>query len=325
MKEEIPVHFIVGMSRAGTTWMAKCINSHPSSAAFGETLYWGRIYLEPKPNGRYAEEDVNKLATRLAEIRIGPCNGDFGSIKGATAENWKKSIYSVVNTATEKTPRGVFLRLCEFVAAEECVSSVVEKTPHHINWVERIAEQFPKAKFVVMVREPYGFLLSYKNQGSHQSEKIRMLFKRQYHPLQSALVWRGYARSAKRALAQFPDRTKLVRFEEIARSPEDLAKGVFRFLNLEEDPVGFKVPNKTNSSVSSSITEPLNAADYFWFRVFNFGAANELGYEIVSKPIFDRQVLFSILKIPSWVFRTITLLRKNSQGNLTKYLVRWLS
>ena len=31
--------FIVGMGRAGTTWLSKCLNEHPDVAVFGEPFF----------------------------------------------------------------------------------------------------------------------------------------------------------------------------------------------------------------------------------------------------------------------------------------------
>jgi hypothetical protein len=33
--------FIVGLPRAGTTWMCRSLNEHPDAVAFGDTMFWG--------------------------------------------------------------------------------------------------------------------------------------------------------------------------------------------------------------------------------------------------------------------------------------------
>ena len=42
------IHFIVGMSRSGTSWLAKSLNNHPQISAFGETSFFGRDNLNNK-------------------------------------------------------------------------------------------------------------------------------------------------------------------------------------------------------------------------------------------------------------------------------------
>ena len=63
LKENI--HFVVGMSRAGTTWMTKCLNTHSACAAFGETLFWGRLFLTPDKGGNYTEAESQGLIKQI--------------------------------------------------------------------------------------------------------------------------------------------------------------------------------------------------------------------------------------------------------------------
>ena len=49
----------------------------------------------------------------------------------------------------------------------------VEKTPHHVRHVDRIRRHVPDARFVIMIRGPEEFLLSYKHKGDTKPDEIR--------------------------------------------------------------------------------------------------------------------------------------------------------
>ena len=56
---------IVGMARAATTWLCKCLNVHSEVVAFGESLFWGRRFVAPGPDGRYEPEQVESIRLQL--------------------------------------------------------------------------------------------------------------------------------------------------------------------------------------------------------------------------------------------------------------------
>ncbi len=56
--------FIVGMSRSGTTWLSNSLNAHPSVAVFGETGFWGKMYIVPKGQ-TYCPDDYHSFSALL--------------------------------------------------------------------------------------------------------------------------------------------------------------------------------------------------------------------------------------------------------------------
>ena len=154
--------FIVGMPRAATTWMCKCLNEHPDACAFGETLFWGRQYVRPGHGGEHTPEEIERIEQRLASghcVRemagVGP-----GSLRHVTPECFGALLRDAWGPLRRgAAPGELFAALCRSVADAEGKRLAVEKTPHHLNWIDRISEALPGARFVVMVREPYGFML----------------------------------------------------------------------------------------------------------------------------------------------------------------------
>jgi hypothetical protein len=303
--------FIVGMSRAGTQWMARGLGSHPETVAFGETQFWGKKYVEPSRN-YYTEDEVQRIIEGLPGVIL--------------SQGEPKQIKSIVDRRIDPTseisltPKGLFDRICQVVAASEGKSYAVEKTPHHINHLGRIAEAYPKARFVVMARSPYEFMRSYKHQGDRKPEDVRQAFKRMYHPVGCALVYRGYARSIRRALHDYPTRTLQVTLGDVKSDAEAALEKAQRFFGLE---ASAPVPPPTNSSFPEGESPSLDAEDLFWMNTIAGWEIQVLGYEMRNSDISSLDVARSAARVPRWGGRALSMLWAQSSAPI-QYVAQWL-
>ena len=62
-------HFVVGMPRAGTTFLVRSLNQHPRVVSFGESRFWGNDWVEPGPDGY----DRAQLETVIERLAANPC------------------------------------------------------------------------------------------------------------------------------------------------------------------------------------------------------------------------------------------------------------
>ena len=323
--ENFPIHFICGMSRSGTTWMSHCLNMHKECATFGETLFWGRNYVEPQGNGRYRDEIFRDLVSRISDIKLDSERAEFGKLKTNTLIGWSQDMPKYLLALEDKTPVNLFKMICQFVINSEGKRVAIEKTPHHVNWIPRINKVLPDSRFIVMVREPYGFMRSYKYQGLQAGERVRRIFERQYHPVQAALVWRGYAKSIIRATEDYSDKVIVIRNEQLIDDPRNVLKRVSRFLGLSSDDISFDtIPARANSSIVGASKLELDSADYFWMNLIARKQIKNLGYDINNSPYYFVEIVTTFIKLPLWIFRTIYLLNNNSNSNIFKYIFRWL-
>jgi hypothetical protein len=320
-----PPFFVAGMSRAGTNWLAKCLNEHPDSAVFGETAFWGRYFVEPGPEGRYTKEQMRSIIDRLKTTTVqafgtrGP-----GSLKQVSSDNIPALLDETFGDGTEPlTPEEVFERVAETIARVEGKRYVIEKTPHHVNWVRRILDHLPRAKLVVLAREPYGFMLSYKHQGDRKPPRIKESFEKLYHPLVCGWIWRTYAKNCYAAAQRYPGRVHLVRFEDIEDKPAAVIQDVERFLGLSPLDLSSKVP-PDNSSFPSEPRPCLRSEDIFWMNLVARKEMKKHGYPIRPTPFAPLAVAGSILELPYWAIRNVASLRDNVSGSLWRYIRQWL-
>ncbi|MCA9582782.1 MAG: sulfotransferase, partial [Myxococcales bacterium] len=217
----VPIHFLCGMSRSGTTWMSLRVNEHPDAAMFGETMYFGRRYLEPKSPPHYSDTELRKAYAALE----GSALWNVKVVEGANYNNIDPERPDLVlreaidNLPRPATPAALFTAVAEAIAEAEGAQVAVEKTPHHLMWIDRIAEAYPEARFVINLRDPYGFTLSYKHQGDRLADHAKDSFGTLYHPAACAMLWRGYARAAQKAQERYGDRIHVVRYDDIQERP----------------------------------------------------------------------------------------------------------
>ncbi len=311
--------FIVGMSRSGTTWLSEALHRRPDVSVFGETAFWGRHYVPPEPDGRYGPESVAALRrgvgrARLLSTRAAESAGGAAAVVAACLDR----------VPTERpTPAELFEWIAAGVAAADGATWVVEKTPHHVNWLERITEAYPDARFVVTTREPYGFMLSYKHQGDRKAEGVRERFHGKYHPLGCALLYRGYLRSVARARRDAAGRVLVVEYDRIAAEPARVLAEVERFLGLAPSE-GVEPQRRVNSSHEQRSDVPtLSAADVEWMNRIAGREIDAWGY--VRRPGGGvRSLVGSLPSVPRWLWNTSVALRSLSGVSPAAYLRRWL-
>lgn len=314
--------FIMGMSRAGTTWMSTCLGRHPDIAAFGECMYWGKKYIQPSRDGAYTRDQCNQILTRLKDkgiLRHGTL-----SLRNVTAAN----LSEVLDEAVEGiefpvNPGELFKCICRRIAQKEEKTWVIEKTPHHIHWIDRINAALPDSKFIVTYREPYSFMLSYKHQPDRQklSSKKEKTMRGLYHPLGCALVWRGYARSVDHVMKKYPKSACLAPFRDIKEQPENVLEKIQLFLGVQ--PCKELNTAEPNTSFPDRKRPSLSSDDIFWMNLLSYKEIRALGFETRQTDYEWFKIVRSFLRIPLWVFHVTWNMRLEVEGGLFAFLKSW--
>lgn len=324
--DRLTPHFIVGMSRAGTTWMGKCLNEHPSTAVFGESLFWGRAYVEPEAEGKYSLEQIKAILNRLKNEGMYAFLGETaGCLKRIKQDNLVFLVNSIIQDIDRPLePAKLFLLITQKIAQLENKQNVVEKTPHHVNWIDRIVRALPDSRFIVMVRDPYDFALSYKHQGDRYADEQQQQHHRLYHPFLSAFLWNGYIKAAEKAIASHSQQTLLVTTKELKTNPQLVLNKTQEFLRLEVYPnLADKVP-QDNSSFEQAKKPSLQAEDIFWLNLLAGKRIARSNFALKSTPFEPLRIIWSILKLPYWGIWSFVHLRSKTEGSVKQYLWHWI-
>jgi hypothetical protein len=314
--------FIMGMSRGGTTFSMRLMNQHPDVAAFGETAFWGRLWDEPDAEtGQYDERQIAQLVKHFGNARLGgpPENSPFYDGKSL-----KKQLDLAFAGMSNANPRQVFDALAEAVSKTVDKKFVIEKTPHHVHHVDRILEYYPDTRIMVLVRDPYGFMRSYKNQGRQLRDEAHQIFKRLYHPAVCALVWRKYMQTVNQLERRADPRMLIVRLEKLKENKAEFWRMMLQHFDVSLHPFTEEEVN-TNSSVKGDGFVELDNADLFWMRMLAGSSIKSYGVPIRPIGFHPFTWLASLLGIIPWLFRNFGVLRKVTRGRMFGYLSKYFT
>lgn len=320
--------FIVGNSRGGTSWLARCLVLHPDAVAFGETAYWGRGWVEPHEDGLYYDEHVarvlvqQKRATWSTTVGSGP--GRLRNLKKEEREQFLDDVFSSVQTPI--APGALFERLERAIADREGKRYTIEKTPHHVMWVDRILRELPDARFVALQRDPYTFTRSYKHQGDRRDEVQRKRFARRYHPVSCAMLWRGVARSADAIKRRHPERVLVISFEDMEQHNEETLAEIQRFFGLEVHRLTLSEGGgeARNSSFPSGKAPELSGGEIMWLNLVAGKDFRRFGYAPRRSQFDPVGFVYWTIRLPVWAIANIRGVHERTAGNMFRYLVRWL-
>ena len=236
------VHFVVGMPRAGTTFVVHRLNEHPAIAAFGESRFWGNDWIEPDDGGSYGAEGLGRVRAKFVANPLDTNVGEFGP--EADRPGWMNHLGRpelaalVADTIDGITPPAdpgaVFTAYAAAIAAAEGKQVAVEKTPHHVRHVDRIRRHLPDARFVIMIRGPQEFLLSYKHKGdTTKRDEIRARADMRWQSVGVSLLWRSYLRHSLVAAERLGDAGLLVRNEDLDADPAGVLTAIQRHFGVD--------------------------------------------------------------------------------------------
>lgn len=303
------IHFIVGMSRSGTTWIAKSLNLHSQISAFGETSFFGRDNLNKE---KYNLKDLNVLLKKYKNIGLNDGYLDKVHLTSTIVCNRLKELINKYTIPINR--KEVFVSICESISSATNKEIIIEKTPHHINHIKQISSYFPNSKIICCCRDAFGFMLSYKHQGDRKNLKTKKHLKRLYHPLGCLIIYKKYEKSISK-LSENNNIIKIDVFENEKNNIQtlDILQTFLNVNNLEK--INLK---KYNSSFRDKHVKPeLNNIEISWLKLFGYDKSN-----LKFNDLFN--IFKSSLSIPIWAFNTILILKsKNSTYfNVLRYLYK---
>jgi hypothetical protein len=244
--------FVVGVSRSGTTLMRRVLGRHSRIAIADENHYLGHLIpgqgvrSEVRRAGSL-EDDAN--VRRLVERLYSP-EYQRGSRLREASPFWRWLVTRVPQgdleqriLAGERSERGVFTAVLQAYADRRRRPIYGEKTPAHLRWADVLLEWYPASRVVQMIRDPRAVYVSELKRRVARPESLPYrwlvhvpVVMRWFVLLEVAWAWSD-AVAHHRALARrYPDRYRLVRFEDLVRSPQSEIETLCAFLGVAFEP-----------------------------------------------------------------------------------------
>ena len=295
--------FIVGASRSGTTLMRTIVERSPRIAIARENHFVG--HLRESEGARFyfrrlGDMHDDAVVRKLVDLIY---SGDFQrrSRWREVSPFWRWLVANVLATdattrllATDRTERGIWAAFLRMYADKQGRPIMGEKTPAHLAYVDTLLEWFPDGRVVHMIRDPRGVFVSDLRRRRGKLRKPYSWLARVPGMLsatiliQTTWVWRGAARRHPGYEKRHPSRYRLVRFEDVVRTPDETLGGLFEFLGVEApaDPTHVKVMARgfkwgeegLDAGAADRWREQIGGLSNRWLKLFLGGYMKRFGY-----------------------------------------------
>jgi hypothetical protein len=210
-----PFVFIVGCARSGTTLLQRLMDAHPQIAVINQSR-WITRYLKKRtlltPDGRMTPKLISKVLANDRFHRLGVSQEEVERLS-RTAEAMSYAHFV----------SGVF----DLYGQARGKPLVGDKTPRYVRNIGALAELWPQAKFVHLIRDGRDVGLSTVNWKKKAAKLARRFTTWHEHPLITAAVrWRWNVRLGQEAGAPLGTGVYYeLRYEAlVARPAEECAK-----------------------------------------------------------------------------------------------------
>jgi hypothetical protein len=303
--------FIVGMNGSGTTMLADSLGKHPDLYMFPAEAKIISYFMHNKH--LYGDLATFDSRRRLAD--------DIGRTKSFWRINGKTPLVLEDFQLNEPGFDGVIHAIFDELASRESKQRWGEKTPMNLQHIVALAEAFPSAQFVHIIRD-----------GREVAQSFHRRWR--YHPQRTIYRWKklvalgreqGYRLDSKRYLE--------VNYEKLTGNPESEMRRVCNFLNLSF------VCEVTNSSM---YMVDVNKASYSekriisnsekWKKYFSSGQVTlleriagsylaELGYKTTMQGNDDPTTLWlRCVLVRDSVLRSFVFFRKYGWRGIPAYI-----
>lgn len=207
-----PPVFVIGNGRSGTTWVYDLLTAHPEVAGIFESWLFGR---GTGVRGLFHDSQWSPEMIELGKAKLGR---RYGLNALGTRE---EMLLEVRDLATRWFAR----------ALEPGHRYLVEKTPDHLHAIGLIAEVFPEARFVHVLRDPRDVADSMRAAAAWNPGWAGRTGRRAIAA--AAAEWNAEVPAGRIAGRALGDRYTEVRYEELKADTHAALERLFAFCGIE--------------------------------------------------------------------------------------------
>lgn len=208
---EIPIHFIVGKGRSGTTLLSTILDSHPNVASATESRFLLLVWQRFKAMKSWNAEKADLYYKTLHEdyhIRL------FWKFEEGFIENLKSL---PAETKVQDLIKLTYIYKKSLFTKEK-ISAIIDKNPRYTIFVYKLKKIFPEAKFIRVIRDPRDNVVS--SMKYNKRKVVGIAFK-----------WKKYNQFFDR-FEQSNDKAKTFAFEELITNKAEYFKRFEDFTGL---------------------------------------------------------------------------------------------
>ena len=206
---DLPMFFVVGCQKSGTTWVQKLLDAHPNLRCHGEA-YFGPVLLPALQQAIQAYNQRHKAGD------LGPFhNADLGALFALA----------------------VGLKLHAWIGDDPGIHAVGEKTPEHALCLDTLSQVFPRARVIHIIRDGRDVCVSGWHHNLRQKGEA---FTQQFSTFESYVRytltnhWVPYVTRARQWGAANPERYCEIRYEELRQDSQAQTAAMLKFLDADD-------------------------------------------------------------------------------------------
>jgi hypothetical protein len=239
--EERPI-FVVGAPRTGTTLVKEILNRHPKIHLFDEVHFFERVWDDRTKLGDLADAHNQTRAIQRVRGIVQHYGTDKDVASLLTEELFRERLQEAGNDY-----RNLLAIPLKTGAALHGATRWGDSSPQDVLYLSTILDWFPKARVIATVRDPRGFLCSYKNYYRREEP----LYREAYNPLTNSILWKSYMSAVLEAkAAPWGEAVHWFRYESLVVDPEAEVRRICEHVGVEYD-AGLIDVERMNSSFES--------------------------------------------------------------------------
>ncbi len=241
-----PAIFVMGLPRSGSTLLSRLLNNSKDIVSVNDLYFLQAVLAMNVASGKLSDKQTEELADLLLNVINVRANAkeEFIGQLHISADNIQKIKQTVLDKQKLKCYEWHHLMndLLSLVAESLGKTRWADKTPQNFYHFYLLAERFPKAQFIFLLRNPQSVLASFKY-ASGEGHDLR-----RYHPIIYSLYWRSAVRFYEE-VKNHP-RVMMLRYEDLLSDTTEVCSKLSAFLNTE-----IEVPELTSLGHNSSFVK----------------------------------------------------------------------
>lgn len=220
IKKEIA--FIIGIERSGTSLLNRILNNHPLIHCLPEANFFVFFLHKYKNKKTFLESDIDLIFEQIHYYYLSnPWVGWEFDIKGVKEEIIK----------TIKNKNITYVELCKTIYSNFKVTNLnkdnalylIDKNPSYTIYTDKIKKALPTAKFIYLVRDYRGNVLSKKQVADIKFGNIA--FNATRWKLLNKLALKFYKKNQSQAL--------MLKYEDLVADPKSYIERITALLNID--------------------------------------------------------------------------------------------
>lgn len=225
----LPMLFILGRGRSGSTLLKTMLDAHPQICIPGESRFLQYMYYHFRKAGNSGDK-VRKAFMEALPASFEAPPFDMEELR-LRLENLpaEAGFREMIQAAYLSIPS---------VFPKSNIRLIGDKNPRYVFFATVIARLFPSARFIHVIRDCRDSTLSFMKVKGMESEKKNAAFL--------ACRWNIYNRQVERLSDRFPERFLRIRYEDLVMDPETILRNICSFAGLDFDPAMLNYHQKVN-------------------------------------------------------------------------------